>query len=117
MTSLVNIIPALIRLKFEDHDFLLLKYVWDEPYESVLKIPGALIHSIPQPWVSELNNYGLLGLINMPHFGRLNEARSCVKQILAYFHGGTLWLNTPIPILVDLIVSITSLPKAGEDPT
>ena len=28
-----------------------------------------------------------------------------------------LWLNTPIPVTVDLIASITGLPKAGEDPT
>ena len=36
MTCSVNIIPTLIRLKFEDYDLLLLKDVWDEPYESVL---------------------------------------------------------------------------------
>ena len=53
----------------------------------------------------------------MPHFGRLNEAHACVKQLLACFHGGTLWLNTPIPVTVDLIASIMGLPKAGEDPT
>ena len=32
MTCSVNIIPTLIRLKFEDYDLLLLKDVWDEPY-------------------------------------------------------------------------------------
>ena len=69
MTFLVDIIPALIKLKFEDHDFLLLKYVQDEPYELIPTGSGALIQRIPQPWVSGLNKYGLLGLINMPHFG------------------------------------------------
>ena len=37
--------------------------------------------------------------------------------MLDYFHGGMVWLNTPIPVTVDLIASITGLPKAGEDPT
>ena len=53
----------------------------------------------------------------MPHFGRLNEAHACVTKLLACFHGGTLWLNTSISVIVDLIASIIGLPKAGEDPT
>ena len=80
MTCSVDIIPALIKLKFEEHNFLLLKDVWDEPYESVPMEPGAPIQRIPQPWASKLNKYGLLGLINMPHFGQLNEAHACVKH-------------------------------------
>ena len=115
MTCSVDIIPALIKLKFEDHDLLLLKDVWDEPYKSVLTVLGAPIQRIPQPWASELDNSGLLGLINMPHFGRLNESHACVKQILAYFHGGMLYLNEPISVIVDLIINIMSLPKVGED--
>ena len=117
MTCSVDIIPTLIRLKFEDHELLLLKDVWDEPYESVPMVPGAPIQRIPQPWASGLDKSRLLGLINMPHFGRLNEAHACVKKLLACFHGGTLWLNTPIPVTVDLITSITGLSKAGEDST
>ena len=35
MTCSVDIIPALIRLKFDNHKLLLLKYVQDEPYESI----------------------------------------------------------------------------------
>ena len=53
----------------------------------------------------------------MPHFGWLNEAHACVKQLLACFHGGTLWLTTLIPVTVDLIAIITGLSKVGEDPT
>ena len=117
MTCSVDIIPTLIHLKFEYHDFLLLKNLGDELYESVLMDPSAPIQRIPQPWESSLNKYGLLGLINMPHFGRLNEAHACVKQLLAYFHGGMLWLNEPIPVMVDLIANIMGLSKAGEDLT
>ena len=80
-------------------------------------VPGAPIQRIPKPWASGLDKSRLLGLINMPHFGRLNEAHACVKQLLACFYGGTLWLNTMIPITVDLIASITGLLKVGDDPT
>ena len=52
----------------------------------------------------------------MPHFGCLNELHACAKQLLLCFHGGMLWLNTSIPITVDLTTSITGFPKAGEDP-
>ena len=53
----------------------------------------------------------------MPHFGWLNEANACVKQILVCFHGGTFWLDTPIVITVDLISEITGLPMDGLDPS
>ena len=59
----------------------------------------------------------LLGLINMPHFGQLNEENVCVKQILVCFHGGILWLEMPILIMVELILEITELPKYGADPS
>ena len=55
-----------------------------------MSVPSAPIQWIPQPYVSGFDNYGLLGLINMPHFGRLNEAHACLKQLLACFHGGML---------------------------
>ena len=113
----VDIIPALIRLNFNDYDLILLKYVWDKPYESVHMMPSDPIQHILKPWSSGLEKSWLSRLINMPHFGHLNEAHACVKKLLACFHGGTLWLNTPIPIIIDLIASITSFPKAGEDLT
>ena len=115
MTCSVDIIHALIRLKFDDHDLILLKYVRDEPYESIHMTPGGPIQRILKPWSSGLEKSGLLGLMNMPHFGRLNEAHACAKQLLACFHAGMLWLNTLIPVTVDLISCITGFPKAGED--
>ena len=53
----------------------------------------------------------------MPHFGQLNESHVWIKKLLACFHEGTLWLNTPILVTVELIASITILLKAREDPT
>ena len=75
-----------------------------------------MVH-IPQPWAHGLDKDGLLGLINMSHFGWMIEANSCVKQLLACFHGGTLWLDTPLTIIVDLISDITRLPKDGPHPS
>ena len=53
----------------------------------------------------------------MPHFGRSPEVSSCVKQFLACFHGGYLWFGTKVHVTIDLISLITSLPKAGVDPS
>ena len=49
----------------------------------------------------------------MPHFGWLNEANACMKQLLACFHGGILWLDKPVPVTVALISEIMGLPKEG----
>ena len=72
---------------------------------------------ILQPWAHGLDKAGLLGIINMPHFGRLNAANMCVKQLLVCFHGGTLCLDIAIVITVDLISEITGFPKDGVDPS
>ena len=37
-------------------------------------------------------------------------------KFLECFHGGMLWLDTPITLMMDLISEITGLPKDGEDP-
>ena len=116
MTCSVDIIPALIRLKFDDHELFLLKDVWDETYDSVMISLGGPVQRISKPWTSVLEKFGLLELINMPHFGHLNEAHACVKKLLACFHGGMIWMTMSIPITVELIASITGLPKGGEDP-
>ena len=53
----------------------------------------------------------------MPDFGRLVEANACVKKLLACFHGGYLWLDTKIPVTVELISQITGFPIKGPDPS
>ena len=103
MTCTVDIIPDLVKIKYEYHDLLLLKDVANDPYESLPLVPCAPIEHILHSWVQGLNKSRLLGIINMPHFGRLNESNACVKQLLARFHGGTLCLDTPIVFTVDMI--------------
>jgi hypothetical protein len=38
-------------------------------------------------------------------------------MLLSCVHIGTMWLDPPVSIDTQLIVWITGLPKAGEDPT
>ena len=112
----MDIIPVLVKIKYEDHILLLLKDVADEPYEFFPSVPSAPIKRILHSLAQGLNKSGLLGLINMPHLRRLNEVNTCIKQLLAYFHGGTLGLDTPIVVTVDMISEIMGLLKAREDP-
>ena len=39
MQCTMDIIPTLVKMKFEDHDLFLLKNAIDEPYESLLLVP------------------------------------------------------------------------------
>ena len=55
--------------------------------------------------------------MRFPNFGPIVEVNACVKQLLVFFHGRCLWLDTKVSVDVDLIDRITMLPKAGVDPT
>jgi hypothetical protein len=70
-----------------------------------------------QAWASGLEKVGILKLFKIPHFRWSNEINACVKVLLSCVHGGTLWLDPPVSIDTTLIVRITGLRKAGEDPT
>jgi hypothetical protein len=45
----------------------------------------------------------ILGLLDLPHFGRGQHATACIKQLLAVTHGGDIWLDKLISIDVELI--------------
>jgi hypothetical protein len=70
----------------------------------------------PHQWATGLEKTRILGLLNLPHFGRGQYATTCVKQLLAVTHGGDIWLDKPVPITVELIAQITGLPIRGMDP-
>ena len=40
---------------------------------------------------------------------------ACVKQLLVHFHGGYLWLDELLAVVVELILAIMGLPKDGPD--
>jgi hypothetical protein len=59
---------------------------------------------------------GILGLLELPHFGRGQYTNSCVKKLMAVTHYGDVWLDKNVSIDIDLIAHITGLPSRGMDP-
>ena len=117
MVCTFDIIPALMQLKYEYHNLISLEDVANEPYVSMVGVGRVPIEHISKHWVSRLARAGLLGLIDMPHFGQSTEVNACMKQFLVCFHGGILWLDEPVKVMVGLISEITGLPKDGTDPS
>jgi hypothetical protein len=70
----------------------------------------------PLQWENGLQKTRILGLLDLPHFGRGQHATTCVKQLLAVTHGGDIWLVKLVSIDVELIASIIGLPSRGMDP-
>ena len=116
MVCTTDIVPVLMQMKHDDHDFLAWEDVAKDLYVCIIVVEGNQIECIPRDWVSEIKKVGLLGLINMLHFWWLNEVNACIKHLLACFHGGILWLETTVTIMVDLISDIMGLPKDGPKP-
>jgi len=56
-----------------------------------------------------------MNFLNIPHFGHGKHINGCVKQLLAWVHGGILWMDRLMLINVDLIETITELPMDGEN--
>jgi hypothetical protein len=64
-----------------------------------------------------LEKTGILGLVDLPHFGRGQHATTCVKQLLAVTHGRDIWLDKLMSIDIELIANITGFPSRGMDLT
>jgi hypothetical protein len=63
-----------------------------------------------------LNKSRILKLLEILHFGRSIEIKTCVKMLLIFIHGGYLWLDRAVAIYIEFIVQITWFPMEGEDP-
>jgi hypothetical protein len=55
--------------------------------------------------------------LDIPHFGRGHDVNNCTNQLMDVTHGGYLWVEEPILIVVELISYITGLPFQGESHT
>jgi hypothetical protein len=108
------------KLKYSNHDVAdETKYPELAPQVFMQKIVvNQLGETITQPhqWATGLDRTRILGLLKIPHFGRGQYASACIKKLLAVTHGGDVWLDKPIPIIVELITQITGLPTWGMDP-
>jgi hypothetical protein len=108
----VQVDPQLLghaeKLKFSNHDVEDdTKYPKLAPQIFMQKIVvNQLGESITQPhqWATGLDRTRILGLLKIPHFGKGQYATSCVKQMLSVMHGGDIWLDKHIHIMVELIM-------------
>jgi hypothetical protein len=71
----------------------------------------------PVQWAVGLENNEILGLLDIPHFGRGQYANNCIKKLMEVTHGGYPWLEQLVSIDVEIIAYIRGLPSWGEDPT
>jgi hypothetical protein len=76
---------------------------------------GQLVDPLLQ-WENGLETIGILGLLDLPHFGRGQYARICVKQLMEVTHGGDIWLDKLVSIDIEIIANITMFPSWGMDP-
>ena len=51
----------------------------------------------------------------MPNFSHSVEANACVKKLLACFHDEYIWIDTKVPVTIELISQIIGFPMAGVD--
>lgn len=70
-----------------------------------------------QKWLPAMEKVGLLNLRWIPHYHCMAITIFVICQLLCLVHDGYLWLEEPIPIMVDLVHHITHLPIKGNDPT
>jgi hypothetical protein len=120
-TYTTNMLGHVEKLRYSDHDVM----DTDKFPEFAKKVYlqtvgiGPFGEPINQPvqWAAGLAKNGILGLLDLPHFGRGQYANSCVKQLMAVTHGGYIWLEQLVSIDVELIAHITGLPSRGMDPT
>ena len=80
MKCTFQITPFLVKMKYEDHDLLAFTDCTMDPFEERTILEEDLMMHTPHEWALGLDKSGLLGLIHMPHFGRLTEANACAKQ-------------------------------------
>ena len=71
MVCTMEIVPSIMRMKYEDHDMLASTKITADPYVTMTTIGSGPIAYIPHDWARGLEISRLLGLINMPHFGWL----------------------------------------------
>jgi hypothetical protein len=81
-----------------------------------MKTTGKKPRLVSQSWINEVTQSTILNLMKIPHFGRHQEVNTCVKILLAFYHGGYLWLDRRITVDLEMINLITTLSMQGPDP-
>lgn len=71
----------------------------------------------PQKWLHRVEKAGLLNLLRVSDFHCTLIAIFIIRKLLCLVRDGYLWIEEPIPIMEDLIHSISKLPYKGKDPS
>jgi len=107
------------KLKYSDHDVADIEKFLELAKRVYLEIvvTNPVGEPIDQPlrWAMGLEKTRILGLLDLPHFGRGQYTRKSVKQLLAVTHDGDIWLGKLISIDVEFIANITGFPSRGMD--
>jgi hypothetical protein len=85
------------KLRYSNHDVIdtenFLKFSMKFYLQTVGIGPfGEPINQLVQ-WATRMAKNGILGLLDIPHFGRGQYTCKCVKQLMAVTHGGYMWLE------------------------
>jgi hypothetical protein len=86
------------------------------PNKYLTKMTGKNPNIVPQPWMKEIARSMILNVMKIPHFGRHQEVKACVKILLSCYHGGYLWLDRCMILDVELIHMITGFSMQGPKP-
>ena len=107
-------------LKYQDYnllDHIKFPQFQVDQYMAIIVKPTTKVEALTlQAWIASLQPSGLLNLLQIPHFERSNEINAIVKFLLSYVHGGHLWLDRRVDIMIDLIHQVTGLRKIRADP-
>jgi hypothetical protein len=97
-----NLLGYVEKLKYSDHNVTNKRKFLEFMKRLYLQTMGIneVGDSIDQPlqWVAGLEKMGILGLLDLPHFGRGQYANNCVKQLMAVTHSGDIWLDKLVMI-------------------
>jgi hypothetical protein len=116
-----NLLGHVEKLHYSDHDVTeidkFLEFSKKVYLENVGIVPFGEPINQPSLWASRMDKTRILGLLDIPHFGRGRDAKKYFNKLMVITHGGYLWLEQVISIDMDLTAYITRLPTWGETPT
>jgi hypothetical protein len=91
-------------------------YAMHAPHRYLMKTTGKKPHIVSHPWIKEIAQSTILNMMKIPHFGRHQEVKACVKLLMSCYHGGYLWLDRQITVDPTLIHLIIGLSMQGPKP-
>ena len=105
MECTIDTVPYILKMKYDDQYLLASTKIRTYPFIQDTGVKNGPIVHTPHEWAQGLERLGILGLINMLHFGRLVKSNACAKILLPFFHKGYLWLDRSFQVTQEFIFS------------